>query len=158
MNPDCSIKSPGPGDTLYPNATVKPDGQVVGPDGKAIGKVRADGTVVGPDGTIVGQLAPDGSIKGPGPKVPVGPGDVQRPDEFADPLIGRVIADRYRIVELLGRGGGNGHDCGLTVVRLLHLHRRRHGQLRPTFQQQYRPATRFWPRKQRYRQRLRQSW
>ena len=41
----------------------------MGPDGKAIGKVRVDGTVVAPDGTSVGQLAPGGSIKGPGPKV-----------------------------------------------------------------------------------------
>ena len=43
--------------------TGRPDGTVVGPNGKPLGKVRADGMVVNPDGTILGKLYPDGSLR-----------------------------------------------------------------------------------------------
>merc|ERR1719484_397996 len=66
MNDDGSIAAPGPGDTLYPQVTEKPDGTVVGPDGKPIGVKRADGTVVDAEGRTVGYMAPDGSIKAVG--------------------------------------------------------------------------------------------
>ena len=59
----------GPGDLLFPMASVQPDGMVVGPDGRPLGRVSPTGVVVGPDGRIVGKM-------GPGGIVGTGPGDV----------------------------------------------------------------------------------
>ena len=59
----------GPGDLLFPKASVQPDGMVVGPDGRPLGRVSPTGMVVGPDGRIVGKM-------GPGGIVGTGPGDV----------------------------------------------------------------------------------
>jgi len=64
--PDGSIKSPGPGDTLAATSTVRPDGMVIGEDGKPMGKLQPDGTIIGLDGKIAGRRNADGSVVGPG--------------------------------------------------------------------------------------------
>ena len=61
------IVGPGPGDVLAANTSVRPDGLVLGTDGRPVGQARPDGMVVGPDGTVLGKRNPDGSVVAPGP-------------------------------------------------------------------------------------------
>ena len=69
--------TPIDGEVLVTNATVDPDGTVVGPDANPIGTVRDDGMVVGDDGTPLGKMADDQTTL----VAPV-PGDVLHPNTF----------------------------------------------------------------------------
>ena len=80
----------GPGDLLIPRASVQPDGMVVGPDGRPLGRVSPDGVVVAPDGRVVGKMGP-GGVVGTGPGDVLAASTVVRPDGMVVGPDGRPV-------------------------------------------------------------------
>jgi len=88
---------------------------VAGPDEAVESRAHADTIDIQPCPVCGRRNPPDARFCG-GCGQGLSEGEQPRPDTVADPLVGRVIADRYRIVELLGRGGMG------VVYKVEHIH------------------------------------